>query len=715
MRVPARRARVASVGFSLSKCLFALFSTEPVLAPLRADIQARVSEVIDRGRFILGPEVEAFERELAAYLGARHVVSVANGTDAITIALRALGIQPEDEVVVPSFTFYASAEAVVTAGATPVFCDVDPGTRNVTTDTVRAALTPRTKAIVAVDLFGCPAPVPEISKLGLPVLEDAAQAIGATLDGRRAAALGDVATLSFYPSKNLGAFGDGGAIVTDDDGIAENARTLRFHGSRDKRTFSEVGYNSRLDEIQAAVLRVLLPHLEDWSGRRRKVASAYADAGLGRHLTLPEIPSGVEPAWHLYVAAHPQADDLIEALVELGIEARGYYRTPVHRQPSMRNYPRSDHGSERHRPTRAYQPRAPDGPGPGRRAGGRGGHGRRACGRRPSVKIWVDFTNSPHVLVLRPVIADLRARGHEVTVTARDFAQTLELCQRFGIEHTVIGRHRGGNVAAKAWGLGARSFELLRWARGRRFDLALGHGSNDVTVAAAALRIRSATMFDYEWAAAQHNVNCRLARAVVVPDAIPPERLYRYGARGKIRSYAGLKEEYYLADFEPDPGVLDVLGLKREQPIVMLRTAPAVSLYHRFENDLFAQVLERVRGQQAVVLPRTDQQRDELERAGGFIVPSHAIDAQSLIAFADLVVSAGGTMNREAVALGTPVFTVFEGRPGAVDERLIAEGRLKRLDSPDAVTLEKRTAVTSERVRRDPAVLTDLLLSAASP
>ncbi len=332
------------------------------------------------------------------------------------------------------------------------------------------------------------------------------------------------------------------------------------------------------------------------------------------------------------------------------------------------------------------------------------------------MRIWVDLTNSPHVLVMRPVIAELRARGHEVEVTARDFAQTLGLLHRFGIEHTAIGRHRGAGVAAKAGGLAARSLSLVRWARARRVELALGHGSNDITVAAALLRIPSATTFDYEWATIQHNLNCRLARAVVVPDAIPPERLYRYGARGKIRAYPGLKEEYYLADFEPDPAVLDELGLAGADPIAVIRTPPEVSLYHRFENDLFGQVLERLRGSQTVVLPRTEAQRAALLAAGGLIVPERAVDAQSLVAYADLVVSAGGTMNREAVALGTPVYTVFEGRLGAVDERLIAAGRLRQLRSAEQVELAKRSPQSPSaepRVRRDPAVMVDLLLSPA--
>jgi uncharacterized protein len=328
------------------------------------------------------------------------------------------------------------------------------------------------------------------------------------------------------------------------------------------------------------------------------------------------------------------------------------------------------------------------------------------------MRIWVDLTNSPHVLVLRPVIAVLRARGADVRVTARDFAQTVELAERLGVDCDVIGHHRGARLGAKAVGLAERSAALVRWGRRNGpFDLALGHGSNDVTVAARLLRIRCSTMFDYEWATVQHTVNCRLAQAVVVPEAIPPERLDRYGARGKLQRYPGLKEEYYLADFEPDRAVLTQLGLDEARPIAVVRTPPSVSLYHRFENDLFGQVLARLRGTQAVVLPRVAEQRAQLD---GFIVPERAIDAQSLIAFADVVVSAGGTMNREAVALGTPVWTTFEGRLGAVDERLIAEGRLKRLERADDLVLEKRAAAAGERVRRDPALLADLLLKPLS-
>jgi uncharacterized protein len=334
------------------------------------------------------------------------------------------------------------------------------------------------------------------------------------------------------------------------------------------------------------------------------------------------------------------------------------------------------------------------------------------------MRVWIDLTNSPHVLVMRPVIEVLRAEGHEVEVTARDFAQTLELCERFGIAHTAIGRHRGERLGAKALGLASRSTALLRWARARpRFDVALGHGSNDVTVAARLLRVPSSTMFDYEWATVQHNVNCRLARAVVVPEAIPPERLARYGALGKLQRYEGLKEEYYLADFEPDEAVLVELALDHARPIVVVRTPPEVSLYHRFENDLFGEVLRRLRdagddGLQTVVLPRVESQRRELRQVPGFVVPEHAIDAQSLIAFSDLVISAGGTMNREAVALGTPVYTTFQGRPGAVDQRLIDEGRLRRLERAGDLELSfPEHAQRPPRTRRDPRLLIDMLLA----
>ncbi len=312
-----------------------LFDTATQLAPLRQAIRDAVAGVLESGRFVLGPEVDAFEKEFASYVGANEAVGVANGTDAITIALRAMGVGPGDEVVVPSFTFFASAEAIPATGARAVFCDIDPATYCVTADSVRAALTPRTKAVLAVHLFGNVAPVKEIEKLGVPVLEDAAQAAGSLGPTGRPGALGTAATFSFYPSKNLGAFGDGGAITTSDAALAERVRALRLHGSRDKETFEEVGYNSRLDELQAAILRVQLPHLDAWSAGRRAAGRAYADAGLGDLVSLPLATAGSAPAWHLYVIRAARSDELEASLRAMGISARSYYRVPTHLQPAF--------------------------------------------------------------------------------------------------------------------------------------------------------------------------------------------------------------------------------------------------------------------------------------------------------------------------------------------------------------------------------------------
>ena len=315
-----------------------LFDTNTPLTPLRAEILERISEVVEDSRFILGPNVAAFEQEFASYVGAAHAVGVGNGTDAITIALRAMGVGPGDEVIVPSFTFYASAEAVPPTGATPVFCDIDLETFCVTADTVRAALSPRTKAVIVVHLFGNVAPVAQIEALGVPVLEDAAQAAGSTSAGGRPGSLGTAATFSFFPSKNLGCFGDGGAITTSDPELADRVRMLRFHGSRDKVTYERIGYNSRLDELQAAILRVELPHLDAWADGRRTAGAHYMAAGLGDSVALPVAVAGCDPAWHLYVVRDPRADDLAQALSAAGIGNKAYYRTPLHLQPAMTPY-----------------------------------------------------------------------------------------------------------------------------------------------------------------------------------------------------------------------------------------------------------------------------------------------------------------------------------------------------------------------------------------
>jgi predicted glycosyltransferase len=331
------------------------------------------------------------------------------------------------------------------------------------------------------------------------------------------------------------------------------------------------------------------------------------------------------------------------------------------------------------------------------------------------VKVWVDITNSPHVLVFRPLIRILRERGADVEVTARDYAQTLQLLELHGIEATVVGAHGGRSALGKARAEFSRLRALHAWALGRGFDVALAHGSHDLTLTARRLGIPSATTFDYEFAWLQHQLGCRAATRVVVPEAIPPDRLERYGVRPpKLAQYPGLKEEYYLSDFEPDPAALEQFDLDPARTLVVVRTPPDVALYHRRANPLFPQVLERVGSDEsvhAIVIPRTSEQRDLIIglSLSSVLVPEHAVDAQSLIAFADLVISAGGTMNREAVALGVPVYTTFGGRLGAVDEMLIREGRLTPLADAAALDLRKREG-ERERVRRDPAALLDLLL-----
>jgi predicted glycosyltransferase len=331
------------------------------------------------------------------------------------------------------------------------------------------------------------------------------------------------------------------------------------------------------------------------------------------------------------------------------------------------------------------------------------------------VRIWIDMTAPAHVLVFRPIVRRLRDRGHDVALTARDYSQTVELLELHGMEATVLGRHGGANRRQKAMALLHRTRAMRSFGARRGFDLALAHGSNDLALAAATLRIPAANMFDYEFAVLQHNLGCRLARRVMVPDRIPPERLEAYGVgAGKLVQYPGLKEEYYLHDFQPDPSVLDALGVDRERVVVVFRPPPDVALYHRGAKPLFPRVLDRLgrdEGVHAVVVPRTDEQREHVRGLAlpSVIVPDGAVDAQSLIAQADLVISAGGTMNREAIALGTPVYTVFAGKLGGVDEALIREGRLRPLTDPDAIDVRKR-AEPGAFERRDPDALVEMFL-----
>jgi uncharacterized protein len=333
------------------------------------------------------------------------------------------------------------------------------------------------------------------------------------------------------------------------------------------------------------------------------------------------------------------------------------------------------------------------------------------------LRVWVDCTAAAHPLVLRPVIEGLEERGHEVFVTAREYGQTLGILERLGIPYTAVGSHGGASAPGKAAALAGRSARLARLVWKRRPGLAIAHGSVDLAVVSALLRIPSAQMQDYEFAGIQRKVAFRVAKRVLVPDSIPVERLARIGApERKLVRYPGLKEEYYLAGFEPDPAVLGELGLDREKVLVVVRPPPETSEYHA-RNDLYERVIERLAGEpsvQAVVIARTDSQAAAARARGAanLVVPARAIDAQSLIALADLVVSAGGTMNREAVALGTPVFTTFAGRMGGVDEALIAEGRLRVLADPAELPLRKRGEPTGVRHPRDPAILVEGALAA---
>ena len=307
-----------------------LMNSKVQYAPLVDELKERFAAVLESGRFIFGPEVEAFEHEAAAFLGVPHAVGVANGTDALVLALEALGIGRGDEVICPAFTFYATAEAIARAGATPVFADIDPQTLNLDPEDVAARITPRTRAIMPVHLFGRVGPLGELAQLGVPLVEDAAQAFG----GDGVARTGVCSTFSFFPSKNLFALGDGGLVTCLDDGVAERVRMLRFHGSRDKKTFELVGTNSRLDAVQAAMLRVFLPHLAGWNEARREAAARYAELGLGEVVELPVDEPG--HVYHVYAVRTSRRAEIGAGLTEAGISSASYYTTPLHLQPALR-------------------------------------------------------------------------------------------------------------------------------------------------------------------------------------------------------------------------------------------------------------------------------------------------------------------------------------------------------------------------------------------
>lgn len=310
----------------------------PLHEPLRAELQLAVQRVMSRHTYILGPEVEAFESEFASYLGANYVVGVATGTDAIELALRAAGIGAGDEVITVSHTAVATVSAIERAGATAVLVDVDPDTMTMSPDAVASALTWRTRVLLPVHLYGRPAEMGKLADLAekhhLLVIEDCAQAHGATWDGRKVGTIGQMGAFSFYPTKNLGALGDGGAVCTNDAHLADRLRRLRQYGQSQRWHHTEAGINSRLDEMQAAILRVKLPHLDDYNQVRRELASLY-----GRWLRGVQIPARCQDGesnhvYHLYVITHPERDRLRAELARRGIDASIHYPVPIHLQPA---------------------------------------------------------------------------------------------------------------------------------------------------------------------------------------------------------------------------------------------------------------------------------------------------------------------------------------------------------------------------------------------
>jgi dTDP-4-amino-4,6-dideoxygalactose transaminase len=307
-----------------------LVDVKAQFAQLMPELEARFREVLDSGQFIRGPHYYAFQEEAAAFLGVSKTIGVANGTDALVIALDAMEIGPDDEVICPAFTFYATAESIARRGATPVFADIDPVTLNLDPEDVAAKITSRTRAIMPVHLFGRPAAMDELAKLGVPLIEDAAQAFGAP----GVATVGAVSTYSFFPTKNLFCLGDGGLVATSDEKLADRVRMLAFHGSRDKTEFDFVGYNSRLDELQAGMLRIFLEQLDGWNRGRREAAARYAELGLGDLVELPQDEPG--HIYHLFVCRSPERDRIRAALTEAGIGSAVYYTTPLHLQPALR-------------------------------------------------------------------------------------------------------------------------------------------------------------------------------------------------------------------------------------------------------------------------------------------------------------------------------------------------------------------------------------------
>lgn len=305
---------------------------------IQPEIDGAIRRVVENTSFIMGPEVRAFEEAFAAYCGVDHCVGVSSGTAALELVLRALGVGPGDEVITVAHTFIATAEAISATGARPVFADIDPESYNLDPAQLEAAITPSTRAVIPVHIYGQPADMSAIGTIAqrhhLPVIEDAAQAHGAIWQGEKAGDLGTIACFSFYPGKNLGAYGDAGAITTNDDTLAEQVGLLRNHGRHAKYVHELKGFGQRMDALQAAILAAKLPHLDDWTAARRRLAARYSELLAGTELVLPRADPAALPAWHLYVIRTPRRDEMVAHLQEQGIGAGIHYPIPLHLQPA---------------------------------------------------------------------------------------------------------------------------------------------------------------------------------------------------------------------------------------------------------------------------------------------------------------------------------------------------------------------------------------------
>jgi dTDP-4-amino-4,6-dideoxygalactose transaminase/predicted glycosyltransferase len=686
--------------------------------------------------FIGGPEVEGFEREFAEFCTARHCVGVGSGTDALRFALIAAGVNPRDTVVTVPNTFIATTEAITQAGARPAFVDVDEQTYTMDpqklrtyleTECTRHSATGRTvskrtgrpvTAVVPVHLYGQMADMDPIFELAsryqLKVIEDACQAHGAEYFSekerrwRKAGSIGHAAAFSFYPGKNLGACGEAGAVTTDDERVARACQMLRDHGQSKKYCHDMSGYNGRLDAIQAGILRVKLRHLTKWNEQRREKAEAYRRlfAGAGGDVRLPYVPHWSRPAHHLYVVRVHERERVQQQLASAGIGTGIHYPIPLHLSKAYEglffrsgDFPVAERAASEilslpmfpglplDRQQRvvvelakatAAAPVAPVARASTVRGASRG-------------KIWIDLDNSPHVPFFAPIIDELERRDYSVMLTARDCFQVRELADLFNLKCRIVGRHFGKNTIRKMAGLCLRASQLAPVILKDRPDLAVSHGSRSQLIVSASLGIPSLFIGDYEFSTVSAVIH---PTWLMCPEVIPNSAIQ--GDSGRVLKYPGIKEDVYVPRFIPDPTLRSQLGLHEDDLVVTVRPPATEAHYYNPEStDLFKAVIEFVRQQpevRMVALPRNDRQAawlreswPELFSNGMLRIPPSVVDGLNLIWYSDLVVSGGGTMNREAAALDVPVYSTFRGKIGAVDQYLSRAGRLVLLENADDV------------------------------